>query len=219
MRLSTLAIIVCLLSGFPPLPVAAGSNRPVQSAFSADDFDWRNLVPYLYQAAEQPGEQGIRTMLENSKIMRTHVLNEVRAECKPGNSRCDSSRDGFTLDGEATRRIDGIIRESLVHSHHPVSVDYALEGQPFPFSDIAVLKSDDRQDAYLILKFSDHAYTVNDVQNKYGAPYDTDIFDRYSVFKYRLQNELYKSNAVFEVDPRDGAVLKVAQTLKPKKRH
>ncbi|MGO8795917.1 MAG: hypothetical protein ACLQLC_13935 [Candidatus Sulfotelmatobacter sp.] len=220
MRLSTFAIIVCLLSCFLPLPVAGGGNRPadaVHRAFSADDFDWRKIVPYLYEAAGQPGEQGLQTMLENSKVMRAHVLNEVRAECKPGNNRCDSNRDGFTMDGEATRRIDGIVREAMVHRHKTVSVDYALEGQPFPFSDIGVLKSDNRQDAYLILKFSDHVYTAAEMQAKYGAPYDTNIFQMYSIFKYRLENKYYKSNAVFEVDPADGAVLRVAISLKAKK--
>jgi hypothetical protein len=97
-------------------------------------------------------------------------------------------------------------------------VDYTLEGQPFPFSAIAVLKSDNRQDAYLVLQYSGRAYTAADVQAKYGAPYDTDIFESHSVFKYRLANEHYKSNAVFEIDPTDGAVLKVAISLKAKNR-
>ena len=233
MRLPAHTLVLWLLSFFIAhffvLPVfvlplsgtSGGSNRPAgaaQLAFSADDFDWRKIVPDLYEAAGLPGEPGIRTMLENSRVMRAHVANEVRAECKPGNNRCDSSRAGFTADGEVTRRIAGIVREGIVHRHRTVSVDYTLEGQPFPFSAIAVLKSDNRQDAYLVLKFSDHAYSAADVQAKYGAPYDTDIFQWYSVFKYRLENARYKSNAVFEIDPTDGAVLKVAISLKAKKR-
>lgn len=224
MRRSTLAITLSLLSVFAPLSSSASGdgNRPadaVPAAFSADDFDWRKIVPYLYEAAGLPGEQGIKTVLENSRAMRAHVANEVRAECSPGNNRCDSSRDGFTEDGETTKRIDGIVREGIVHRHKTVSVDYTLEGQPFPFSRIAVLKSDNRQDAYLVLKFSDHAYRAVDVQAKYGTPYDTDIFQWYSVFKYRLENAQYTSQAVFEIDPTDGAVLKVAISLKAKKRH
>ena len=87
----------------------------------------------------------------------------------PDTNRCDSSRVGFTVNGEATKRIDGIVREGMVHRHKTVSVDYALEGQPFPFSEIAVLKSDDRRDAYLVLKFSNSAYSVADLQAKYQA--------------------------------------------------
>jgi hypothetical protein len=226
MRLSTLAAVLSLSCSVQLFFAASsfgasGGNRPADAAlpaFSADDFDWRNIVPYLYEAAVLPGEPGIKTMLENSRVMRAHVASEVRAECKPGNNRCDSSRDGFTADGEVTRRIDGIVREGIVHRHKALSVDYTLEGQPFPFSAIAVLKSDNRQDAYLVLQYSGRTYTAADVQAKYGAPYDTDIFESHSIFKYRLANEHYKSNAVFEIDPVDGAVLKVAISLKAKRR-
>ncbi len=223
MRLSVPAIVLSLLFVLVPLSFCVSpGNRPAdapQHAFSADDFDWRRMVPYLYEAAGLPGEQGIKTVLENSRVMRAHVANEVRAKCKPGYNRCDSSRVGFTVDGEATKRIDGIVREGMVHRHKTVSVDYALEGQPFPFSEIAVLKSDDRRDAYLVLKFSNSAYSVADLQAKYGAPYDADIFQSYSVFKYRVVNAQYTSKAVFEVDPTDGAVLEVAISLKAKHGH
>jgi len=55
------------------------------------------------------------------------------------------------------------------------------------------------------------------VQAKYGVPYDTDIFQWYSVFTYRLDSAGYTSKAVFQVDPVDGAVIKIAISLKAKK--
>ncbi len=60
----------------PPVP-------PLQPAFSADDFDWRDMLPYLFDAAALPGEQGIQAVLENSKVLRVYVANEVRTECSP----------------------------------------------------------------------------------------------------------------------------------------
>lgn len=193
------------------------SNLPAGAAFSADDFDWRDMVPYLFAAAELPGEQGIESIFENSRVLRTYISNQVREECKPGNGRCDSSRQGFTVDEEVTKRIDGIVKEGLVHQHKSVMVDYPFARQSFPFTEISALRSDKLEDAYLVLEFADHSYRAADVQAKYGAPYDTDVFDRYSIFKYRLVSAHYTSKAVFEINPVDGAVMKVAISVKAKK--
>jgi hypothetical protein len=188
------------------------------AAFSANDFDWRDMVPYLLAAAELPGEQGIRSIFENSRVLRAYIASQVRTECKPGNRRCDSSLQGFTIDGEVTKRIDEIVKEGLVHQHKGVAVDYPFARQSFPFTEIGALRSEKQQDAYLVLEFADHSYRVADVQAKYGAPYDTDVFDRYSIFKYRLVDAHYISKAVFEINPVDGTVMKVAISLKAKKR-
>jgi hypothetical protein len=196
-----------------------GNLPAAGAAFSADDFDWRDLVPHLFAAAGLPGEQGIQSIFENSRVLRAYIASQVRTECEPGNSRCDSSVPGFTIEGEVTKRIDGIVKEGLVHEHKSVMVDYPFARQSFPFTEISALRSDNQQDAYLVLEFADHSYRASDVQAKYGAPYDTDVFDRYSIFKYRLVSAQYTSKAVFEINPVDGAVMKVAISLKAKKRH
>jgi hypothetical protein len=217
-RLLALVLVSVVVFARPVLNVFAG-NPASRTALSADDFDWRELVPYLFTASTLPEDEGVKTMLENAKVLRAYVASDVRAECKPGNSRCDSNREGFTPDGEVTRRIDAIVKEGIIHRQKTASLDYPFDGRPFPFSEISVLRSEKRQDAYLVIQFSDHAYNVAQVQAKYGAPYDTDIFDRYSVFKYRLQNAHYKSKAFFEVDPTNGFVLQVAISLKAKAAH
>ncbi len=216
-------VLLWLLSVFAtPLSRAAnGGSKPLdlgpQVRFSADNFDWREMVPYLFAAAALPEAEGIKSVLENSKALRIFVANEIRAECRPDQGRCVAMRDGFTLEGEVDKRIDGIVREGMVHGHKTASVDYPLQGQPFPFSEIAALKSDKRQDAYLILQLADRNYTAAQLQAKYGVPYDTNIFQSYSVFTYRLDSAAYTSKAVFEVDPVDGAVMKIAISLKAKK--
>jgi hypothetical protein len=200
---------------------AADGNRPAaltpQPAFSADDFDWREIVPYLFDAAALPGEQGIQAVLENSKVLRAYVANEVRTECSPHKDPCAATPDNSALDKEVSKQIDAIVQEGMVHRHRSAIVDYPLTRQPFPFSEIAAVKSEKKQDTYLMLSFSGRSYTAADVQAKYGAPYDTDIVQWYSVFKYRLDNPRYTSKAVFEIDPVDGAVIKVAVSLKLKK--
>jgi hypothetical protein len=193
------------------------ANAPASGAISADDFDWRDIVPYLFAAAELPGDKGIQSIFENSRVLRAYIASQVRAECKPGNGRCDSSLQGFTVDGEVTKRIDGIVKEGLVHQHKSVMVDYPFARQSFPFTEISALRSDRQQDAYLVLEFADHRYRAADLQAKYGAPYDTDVFDRYSIFKYRLVSAHYISKAVFEINPVNGTVMKVAISLKAKK--
>lgn len=199
-----------------PFSKSVAGNPPPSRTLSADDFDWREMVPYLFTASTLPEDEGVKTMLENAKLLRAYIARDVRSECKPGNDRCDPTRDGFTPDDEVTRRIDAIVREELIHRHKTASLDFAFERQPFPFAQISALRSDKRQDAYLVVQFADHAYTVSQVQAKYGAPYDTDIFDRYSVFKYRQVNARYSSKAFFEVDPTNGSVLQVAISLKAK---
>ena len=170
-----------------------------------------------FAAAALPADQGIKAVLENSKVLRVFVGNEIRAECIPDKGRCAAKREGFTLQGEVNKRIDEIVREEMVHTHKTASVDYPLQGQLFPFSEIAALKSENRQDAYLILQLADHSYTATQLQDKYGVPYDTNIFQSHSVFTYRLNGADYTSRAVFEVDPVDGAVMKIAISLKAKK--
>jgi hypothetical protein len=197
-----------------------GGNKPdtgPQAQFSAEDFDWRQMVPYLFAASALPDEQGIKAVLENSKVLRVFVANEIRAECMPDKGRCAAEREGFTLQGEVNKRIDEIVREGMVHHHKTASVDYPLEGQSFPFSEIAALKSENRQDAYLVLQLADRSYTAAQLQANYGAPYDTNIFQWYSVFTYRLNSAGYTSKAVFEIDPVDGAVIKIAISLRAKK--
>ena len=224
MKPSILSVALLLFWVFTkPLSIAldgGGGNQPdpaLHAAFAADDFDWRLMVPYLFAASTLPGEQGIKAVLENSKVLRVFIANEIRGECMPDKGRCAAKREGFTLQAEVNRRIDEIVREGMVHRHKTASVDYSLQGQSFPFSEIAALKSENRQDAYLVLQLADHSYTAAQVQAKYGVPYDTDIFQWYSVFTYRLDSAGYKSKAVFEVDPVDGAVIKVAISLKAKK--
>jgi hypothetical protein len=224
MKFSTQSVILVLLLSAVPAPwlrAADGGNKPADIGplvrFSPDDFDWRQTVPYLLAAAELPGEQGIQSVFENSKVLRVFVANEIRAECRPDKGRCVAQRAGFTLEGEVNKRIDGIVREGMVHGRRTAGVDHPLQGQPYPFSEIAALKSEKRPDAYLILQLSDRSYTAAQLQAKYGAPYDTNIFQWYSVFTYRLNSPAYTSKAVFEVDPVDGAVIKVAISLRAKK--
>lgn len=219
MNRSLALVVLCAVIFGSPVSHAAAGNPPSRATLSADDFDWRELVPYLFAAASLPEDDGVKQMLENAKILRAYLASDVRAECKPRNERCDSSRDGFTPDGEVTRRIDAIVKEGLIHRHKTASLDYAFDRQSFPFSQISALRSDKRQDAYVVVQFADHAYSVAQVQAKYGAPYDTDIFDRYSVFKYRMVSTHYSSKAFFEVDPTNGSVLQVAISLKAKTSH
>jgi hypothetical protein len=200
---------------------AFGASQPTaatQTPFTVDDFDWREMVPALFAAATLPGQEGLKTLLENSKILRSYVTRGVQAECKPDNPRCDSSRDGFTVNGEVTRRIDGIVQEGMLHRNKTSYVDYAMD-RSFPFSEIAAIRSDKREDAYFLLQFPDRSYTAAEVEEKYGTPYDSDIVQWYSVYKYRLDSAQYTSRAVFEIDPTDGAVLKVAISLKTRKHH
>lgn len=216
--------LALLLSFFAPsLSSAADGNNQSpptsQAIFSADDFDWRDVVPYLFVAASLPGEQGIKAVLENSRVLRAYVANDLRAECRRDKNACSAKANGSVLEGEVSKKIDEIVQEGILRRHNTAIVDYPLPRQPFPFSEIAACKSEKHQDAYLILHLADRSYTATQLQAKYGAPYDTNIFQWYSIFKYRLDSPRYTSNAVFEIDPVDGAVIKVAISLKPRKRH
>ena len=222
MKPTTLSLVLSLLLSVlaPSLSSAPDSgNQPTsaQTQFSADDFDWREMVPYLFVAAALPGEQAIKAVLENSKVLRAYVGNEVRAECRPGKNPCAAKGDSSTLEEEVSKRIDEIVQERIFRRHKAAIVDYPLARQPFPFSEIAAVKSEKHSDASFMLALAGRSYTAAQVQAKYGAPYDTDIVQWYSVYKYRLDSPHYTSKAVFEIDPVDGAVIKVAISLKPKK--
>ncbi len=132
----------------------AGLTSPPNS------LDWRETVPYLFAAAAMPAEQGFKAVLENSKLLRTSLANQIRADCKPEKNQCATTGDGSMLDGEVSKRIDEIVQKGIFHRHKSAIVDYSLAGQPFPFSEIVDLKSEKRQDAYLILQFAGRSYTA-----------------------------------------------------------
>jgi len=211
-----------ILSGLAPAISSADDSNPAPTAalgteLSADNFDWREMVPYLFMAACLPAKQGLKAVLENSRVLRTYVAIEVQAECRPDKNPCAAKDDGITLDREVGKRIDGIVQEGFFERHKAAIVDYQLSHRPFPFSEIAAVKSEKHRDAYLILALADHSYTAAELEAKYGDPYDTDLYQWYSVFKYRLDGPGYTSRAVFEIDPVDGAVIKVAISLKLEK--
>jgi hypothetical protein len=189
-------------------------DATVRSEFSADDFDLREIIPYLFMATSLPGEQGIKAVLENSKVLRAYVADEVNEDCRREKNRCAAKTVG---EEEVSKRIDEIVREGIFHRHKTAILDYPLARQPFPFSELAAVKSDNHPDAYFMLSLADRSYTAMQVQAKYGTPYDTNIVQWYSVYIYRLDGSNYTSKAVFEIDPVDGAVIKVAISLKPKK--
>lgn len=210
----------------PSFSSALDGNHPpaaaAPAAFSADDFDWREIVPYLFTAASLPGEQGIQAVLENSNVLRAYAENEARSECRPEKNPCTAKGDSALSQEEVSKRIGEIVREGIFHKHKTAIVDYQLTHQPFPFSEIAAVRSEKHPDAYFMLAFADRSYTAAQVQAKYGVPYDTSISQWHSVFTYRLDSPHYTSKAVFEIDPVDGAVIKVAVSLKlknPKNRH
>jgi hypothetical protein len=223
MKLVTVVITLSLLSlVFADKRSTASEDSDVPRSTSihpmssADDFDWREIVPYLLVSAGLPEEQGIKALFENSSVLRAYVAQQA-ADCVPGKNSCALKRDRSGLDEEVSKQIDEIVQEGLFHRHKTAIVDYTLSRQPFPFSEVAAIRSEKREEAYFLLALADRSYTAAQVQAKYGAPYDTDIVQWYSVYKYRLDNPNYTSKAVFEIDPVDGAVLKIAVSLKMKK--
>ncbi len=209
-NLTTVLVVLSLIFA-PSLSSASDATQPAgasaQAVFSADDFDWREMVPHLFAVATLPGEQGIQAVLENSTVLRAYVENELR-QCSLHKDACTATTDRSTLEKEMSKRIDEIVQEGIFHRHKTAIVDYQLTRQPFPFSEIAAVKSEKNHDTYFMLAFTGRSYTAADVQAKYGPPYDTDIAQWYSVFKYRLDSPHYTSKAVFEIDPVDGAVIR-----------
>jgi hypothetical protein len=221
---STLLVVLWLLVlAFAPRFLSASDsghppNLATSQPFSAGDFDWREMVPALAAAAELPGEQGVRELLENSSVLRTYVVSQLRGGCTSDKNRCAAIADSAALEQEVTNRIDQIVAKQGFTKHKTAIVDYTLS-QPFPFSEIAAYRSQNQQDAYFMLAPAGHSYTSARVKAKYGAPFDDDIFQWYGVYKYRLDNAEYRTEAVFEIDPTNDAIVKIALSFKPKKHH
>src|SRR5580700_5109794 len=95
-----LSLLPCVFA--PSFSSAADAAAGAQAEFSAGDFDWREMVPSLFAAATLSGEQGIKAILENSKVLRAYVGNEIRAEHRPDNS---SAKGSSTQEDEVSKRI------------------------------------------------------------------------------------------------------------------
>lgn len=217
-----LPLLFILVLDPSPLLAANGNDGTGASSahpFSAEDFDWREMIPTLARAAELPGDQAVKELLENSGIFRTYIVKQLWAECKADENRCASIDDASSLQREVTRRIDDIVSKSMFTRDKMAIVDYSLDRQPFPFSEVAAYKSQKHQDAYFTLALAGKSYTSLRVKAKYGAPFGDDIVQWYGVYKYRVDNPDYRSEAVFEIDPRNDAVIKIAISLKARKNH
>jgi hypothetical protein len=205
----------------PSVLAASDSGNPptitVAHPFSANDFDWREMIPALTAAAELPGDQGVKELLENLGVLRTYVVNQVWADCKADKTRCAAISSASALQQEVTARIDAIVAKTIFTRNKMAIVDYPLANQPFPFSEIAGYKSQNRRDAYLVLALAGQSYKSVGVKAKYGVPFDDDIFQWYGVYKYRVDNPGYRTEAVFEIDPPSDAVIKIAISFKAKK--
>lgn len=217
------ALWFLLSSLAPSSSIASDSGHPptISSAqpFSASDFDWREMIPALTAAAEMPGDQGVKELLENSGVLRTYVVNQVWADCKMDKNRCAPISNSSALQKEVTGRIDAIAAKTIFTRNKMAIVDYTLARQPFPFSEIAAYKSQNHRDAYLVLALAGQSYKSVGVKAKYGVPFDDDIFQWYGIYKYRVDNPGYRSEAVFEIDPPSDAVIKIAISFKAKKNH
>jgi hypothetical protein len=214
-------LLVCSIS-IPWLLIASDRGKAPTTAtappFSAGDFDWRDTIPALTAAAELPGNQGVKEMLENSAVMRTYVVDQIRAGCKSDKDSCPAISDSSEIEQEITRRIDAIVSKAIFSQRKMSIVDYTL-AQPFAFSEIAAYKSENRRDAYFVLSPAGHSYTSLRVKAKYGPPFDDDIFQWYGVYKYREDSAGFRSEAVFEIDPTNDAVIKIAISSKARKSH
>jgi hypothetical protein len=184
--------------------------------FSVDDFDWREVVPYLYIAAGLPAEQAIKALLENFNVLRAYIAMDLQAECRSGARSCETSTGDPGQWTEVSKRIDEIVQEEISRRHNIALVDYVLSRQPFAFTEISAFRTEKHRNAYLVLNFSGHSFTAAQLQKKYGAPYDTNVIEWYGVYTYKLDTKNYISKALFKIDPVDGAVVTVAISLKRK---
>jgi len=222
-RLPTHLAMLPLLIALLALPISGASGNVIGQSvtevqFSADDFDWREIVPYLFVASGLPGGQGLKAVLEHFTLLRSYVANELREECRSDKNGCTTRGDNSTLEGQVSKRIDEIVQEGIFRWHKKAIVDYLFTDEHFPFSQVAAVRSENQQDCYFVLELADRSYTAAQVQAQYGVPSDTNVVSWYSVYKYRLDRPGYRATAVFQIDPIDGAVTKVAISLKRKNR-
>lgn len=171
------------------------------------------MVPYLFEAASLPQEQGIKVVLENSRVLRTYIAKEIRRECASGRKQCTAANGSSGLQENISKRIDEIVQEEMLRRHKVASVDYPLT-EPFPFTEVAAFRSEGRRDAYFVLNFAPQSYRCGQLEQKYGAPYDTTVMEWYGVYRYKLQKKDYMARAAFKIDPVTGYVVTVAISLK-----
>lgn len=214
-------MILLLLSSLGPMGSGAASAQTEQASVpeaarkpdSADDFDWREMIPLLYRAAGLPPEEAVKLMLENTAVLRAYIALELQARCGPQASVCDSQPASPAL---ITKRIDEVVRKGIFTRRNITRVDYLLARQPFPFAAIAAMKSRNRRDAFLVLDFAEKSCTAAQIEDKYGSPRDKTIFQWFSMFEYRIDAKTYVARAAFTIDPVSGEAQRIAISLKRK---
>jgi len=213
-------MILLLLSSLGPMGSGAASAQSEQASVpsaegkpdSADDFDWREMIPLLYRAAGLPPEEAVKLMLENTAVLREYVALELQAQCGPRAPACDSQPASPAL---ITKRIDEVLREGIFTRKNVTRVDYLMR-QPFPFVAVAAMKSRNRRDAFLVLDFAEKSCTAAQIEDRYGSPRDKTIFQWFSMFEYRIDAKAYVARAAFTIDPVSGEAQRVAISLKRK---
>ncbi len=215
-----------LLCSVAPLRSVAGADPSPPSALaapaqitSAEDWDWHDMLPYLYEATFMPPEQGLKELLENSRVLRSYVAGDVQAHCNDHAQLCGARFSDSALQSEITREIDAIVQEGLFRKRKVTRVDCPLTRRPFPFTNVVALKTTNHHDAYVVLDFANDSYTALQVHQKYGAPYDVMVFEWFTMHKYKLETATYVAKAAFTISPADGYVHRVAISLKRKEPH
>jgi len=187
-----------------------------QKADAADEFDWRDMPPLLSRVAGLAPEKAVKELLENTAVLRDYVALELQAQCGSGAPACDLKPGDPTLEAAITKRIDDTVRGNIFTRRNVTRVDYLLSHQPFPFTAITAMKSGGRQDAFLVLDFAENSYTSAQIESKYGSPRDKSIFQRFSMFEYRIDEKTYVAHAAFTIDPVTGQARRLAISLKRK---
>jgi hypothetical protein len=134
-----LVFAVSVILGLTPrLAVASGgenngSGAVVVTDFSAEDFDWRYIVPSLFTAASLPGEQAIKTILENSRVLRTYVAKQLRGECTT-HRRLFATTDDTSVRGEevSKRMTRSYRKESFIGTKRQLLTTHSNNLSLFP---------------------------------------------------------------------------------------
>jgi len=192
----------------PPASVATYNTRP----------EWRDYIPWLYQAAALPQSEGVRLLLQHDLFSRTYAAIEILRAChgdnanipKPADPVCKANLGDEILESAITKKIDNIIATRTRSDNTLLSVDCSPD-QPFPVDMIVAMRS--RGSPYACLSFQlpvGNGTTVDQIERRYGTASDRSIDAQgFDTLTYRSGTSSYDAKTYFRFDSVTGELRRV----------
>jgi len=179
-------------------PLDESEPPPPARPHTAFDFQENDAIPFLYQAAVQPPEEGVKLLLHSSAILRYDTAREIERAAAPDDPLAKTHLGDPALEAAIDRKIDELIRTKLETKELVTSAILPITPiEPeIPINAIYATRDHRARFAAIALFFPPGVpITAETVPMVHGRP----TSQTHDEFRYETRTKSYTSTIVFKV--------------------